>query len=164
MHTIGFRDVAAEAGVSVNLVQYYFPTKARLLHGGLIHVRARISERLRQRLNALPRRADAARRIRTILHELLPIDEASTDLYRVHAAYAALALTDPDLAALPHTAGPDDLHPELTKLLTTAQRTTRAHRHHPARPSHRPVGLHRLRLPQPRRSHPRPRCIRSGRW
>ena len=32
---VSYRDVAAEAGVSVRLVQYYFPTKAELLADAL---------------------------------------------------------------------------------------------------------------------------------
>lgn len=120
LHTVGFREVAAEAGVSVNLVQYYFPTKQQLLQGGLVHLRALITRRLESRLAALPDPADPVERVRAILTELLPHDQASTDLYRVHAAYAALALTDPVLAAQPHAAGPDELHPALTDLLAQA--------------------------------------------
>lgn len=108
LHQCGFREVAAEAGVSVNLVQYYFPTKESLLLGGLVHVRALISERLAG-LPAEPR---------ALLEALLPTDEASTDLYRVHAAYAALAFTDPALAGQPHADGPDELQPVLTEQLT----------------------------------------------
>ncbi|MFJ9552588.1 hypothetical protein ACIRPH_02150 [Nocardiopsis sp. NPDC101807] len=40
----------------------------------------------------------------------------------MHAAYAALALTDPDLAAQPHASGPDELLPELSGLLEEARR------------------------------------------
>ncbi|MBN6037819.1 TetR/AcrR family transcriptional regulator [Amycolatopsis sp. 195334CR] len=115
LHATGFREVAAEAGVSLNLVQYYFPTKEKLLQGGLVYVRERITERLR-RLDD----PDPEQRVRAILTELLPADEESTDLYCVHAAYAALALTDPALAAQPHAAGPDELHPLLTELLAEA--------------------------------------------
>jgi hypothetical protein len=49
-----------------------------------------------------------------LLESVLPTDEASTDLYRVHAAYAALAFTDPALAAV---GGPDELLPVLSDLL-----------------------------------------------
>jgi AcrR family transcriptional regulator len=118
LHAIGFREVAAEAGVSVNLVQYYFPTKERLLAGGLAHLRARMTARLRHRL--AEGSDDPAERVRTIVRELLPSDEVSRDLYTVHAAYAALALTDAGLAAQPHTAGPDELAPELAGLLAQA--------------------------------------------
>ncbi|MEU4804544.1 TetR/AcrR family transcriptional regulator [Actinosynnema sp. NPDC023587] len=120
LHATGFREVAAEAGVSVNLVQYYFPTKQQLLHGGLLHLRARISRRLSHALAALPEPADPVAQVRAILVHLMPHDQDSADLYRVHAAYAALALTDPALAAQPHTAGPDELHPVLTDLVTRA--------------------------------------------
>jgi AcrR family transcriptional regulator len=120
LHSIGFREVAAEAGISVNLVQYYFPSKTELLVGGLAHLRERMSERLRARLAALPDPDDPAARVRTIVRELLPDDDVSTNLYTVHAAYAALALTDDALAAQPHTAGPDELQPELAGLLAKA--------------------------------------------
>ncbi|MBM7814796.1 TetR/AcrR family transcriptional regulator [Saccharothrix algeriensis] len=120
LHAIGYREVAAEAGVSTNLVQYYFPTKEQLLHGGLAHLRAVLAQRLRDRLPGSAGDDDPVRRIRLVLRELLPLDPVSADLYRVHAAYAALALTDPALAARPHTAGPDEIHPELTALLTAA--------------------------------------------
>ena len=113
LHATGFREVAAEAGVSVNLVQYYFPTKAELLAGGLLHLR----ELLRPRTEHDGSPAD---RIRAILRALLPTDDTSTDLYRLHAAYAALAFTDPALVAQPHTAGPDQLQPVLAALLAEA--------------------------------------------
>jgi AcrR family transcriptional regulator len=128
LHAVGFREVAAEAGVSVNLVQYYFPTKEGLLVGGLAHLRERMAEQLRRRLAALPEAGDPAERLRTIVRELLPVDGVSADLYTVHAAYAALALTDASLAAQPHTAGPDELQPELAELLARA-----APRHDPER-------------------------------
>jgi AcrR family transcriptional regulator len=107
LHRCGFREVAGEAGVSVNLVQYYFPTKESLLLGGLVYVRELISARFA----GLPREPRA--RVRGLLESVLPLDDASTDLYRVHAAYAALAFTDPGLAAQ----GPDELRPMLAGLL-----------------------------------------------
>ncbi|GAA1956212.1 TetR/AcrR family transcriptional regulator [Amycolatopsis minnesotensis] len=119
LHATGFREVAAEAGVSVNLVQYYFPTKEKLLIGGLIHLRALITERLHRKLAAA---AGPAAKARVMIEELLPGDEVSTDLYRVHAAYAALALTDEALAAQPQATGPGELHPELIELVRAAQR------------------------------------------
>lgn len=111
LHHCGFREVAAEAGVSVNLVQYYFPTKEDLLLGGLVYVRGLISARF----TGLPE--EPAARVRALLEAVLPTDEASTELYRVHAAYAALAFTDPALAVQPQAAGPDELLPVLSELL-----------------------------------------------
>ena len=35
LHAVGMRDVAAEAGISLRLVQYYFQTKEKLLQIGL---------------------------------------------------------------------------------------------------------------------------------
>jgi len=121
LHATGFREVAAAAGVSVNLVQYYFPTKADLLAGGLLHLRELLRPRTEQ--DGTP-----AERVRAILRALLPTDETSADLYRIHAAYAALAFTDPALAAQPHTAGPDQIQPVLAELLAEAAPTVDAER------------------------------------
>ncbi len=46
LHAVGMRDVAAEAGVSLRLVQYYFQTKEKLLFYGLQHLTDRFSARV----------------------------------------------------------------------------------------------------------------------
>ena len=43
LHAVGMRDVAAEAGVSLRLVQYYFQTKEKLLFYGLQHLADRFT-------------------------------------------------------------------------------------------------------------------------
>src|SRR6478752_3383285 len=52
LHAVGMRDVAAEAGVSLRLVQYYFETKEKLLLFGLEHLTARFGERVAARVRA----------------------------------------------------------------------------------------------------------------
>lgn len=52
LHAVGMRDVAAEAGVSLRLVQYYFGTKEKLLLYGLQHLTDRFTERVGARLRA----------------------------------------------------------------------------------------------------------------
>lgn len=52
LHAVGMRDVAAEAGVSLRLVQYYFQTKEKLLLFGLEQLAERFGERVSARVRA----------------------------------------------------------------------------------------------------------------
>ena len=98
------REVAAEAGVSLRLVQYYFGTKEELLLAGMQHLAARFAERAMTRIRqtretgavASPRDIIAA-----ILAEALPADEEGRTFAVLNVAYFALALTDPALATAP---------------------------------------------------------------
>src|ERR1700678_3301362 len=53
LHATGMREVAAEAGVSLRLVQYYFGTKEELLLAAMQHLAARFSERGLARIRQL---------------------------------------------------------------------------------------------------------------
>jgi AcrR family transcriptional regulator len=110
LHAAGMREVAAEAGVSLRLVQYYFGTKEELLLAGMQNLAARFAERAlaRARLKkagalggasggpASPRDIVAA-----ILTEALPADDERRTFTIVNTAYLALSLTDPALAIAP---------------------------------------------------------------
>ena len=104
LHATGMREVAAEAGVSLRLVQYYFGTKEELLLAGMQHLAARFAERAMTRIRqtretgavASPRDIIAA-----ILAEALPADEEGRTFAVLNVAYFALALTDPALATAP---------------------------------------------------------------
>jgi AcrR family transcriptional regulator len=106
LHATGMREVAAEAGVSLRLVQYYFGTKEELLLAATQYLAARYSERVlaRARLGkagapggpAGPRDVIAA-----ILTEALPADDERRAFTIVYTAYLALSLTDPALAIAP---------------------------------------------------------------
>jgi AcrR family transcriptional regulator len=106
LHAAGMREVAAEAGVSLRLVQYYFGTKEELLLAAMQYLAARFSERVlaRARLTkagasggpASPRDVIAA-----ILTEGLPADDERRTFTIVYTAYLALSLTDPALAIAP---------------------------------------------------------------
>jgi AcrR family transcriptional regulator len=108
LHAAGMREVAAEAGVSLRLVQYYFGTKEELLLAGTQYLAARYSERALARLRRLKEEAgpaDGPARprdvIAAILTEGLPADEESRTFTIVYTAYLALSLTDPALALAP---------------------------------------------------------------
>jgi AcrR family transcriptional regulator len=97
------REVAATAGVSMRLVQYYFGTTARMRRYALDLITARAAERMRAKLADTPPTPAAI--VRTCLLELLPTDDESRLMTRVHAAYHAAALHDPDLAAVENDPG-----------------------------------------------------------
>ena len=104
LHATGMREVAAEAGVSLRLVQYYFGTKEELLLSGMQHLAARFAERAMTRIReAREGRAQASPRaiIAAILAEALPADEERRTFAVLNAAYFALSLTDPALAIGP---------------------------------------------------------------
>ncbi|PRY01641.1 TetR/AcrR family transcriptional regulator [Allonocardiopsis opalescens] len=121
LHAVTMRSVAAEARVSLRLVQYYFDTKAGLTHAALDHLEHESAERWAERLAGLPAGAPARARVEAFLAEALPTDERSRVFHRVWTSYAVLAMTDPELAAQPFVAGPKRVERRLAEVLTRAQ-------------------------------------------
>jgi AcrR family transcriptional regulator len=104
LHATGMREVAAEAGVSLRLVQYYFGTKEELLLAAMRYLAARFGERAVARFReASGSRSPASPRdvIAAILAEALPADEERRTFHILYTAYFALSLTDPALAIGP---------------------------------------------------------------
>jgi AcrR family transcriptional regulator len=94
-----FQSVAAEAGISVRLVQYYFGTKRQFLLATHQAVVADAGTRFTRRLGALGADPGPHEVIRAILTELLPTDaERRRDTVVLNSFHAA-ALTDPDVTA-----------------------------------------------------------------
>jgi TetR/AcrR family transcriptional regulator, transcriptional repressor of bet genes len=90
-----FREVAAEAGVSVRLVQYYFGTKDQLLLETQRHVAERSIARIR-RLRAHAK--DPPRDIlRTIMRSFVPADDESRDAMLMYIELFTASLLDPML-------------------------------------------------------------------
>lgn len=107
VHNAGMREVAAEAGVSVRLIQYYFGTKEALLRFTMEYLAREFAERARARFRrpaagpaGSPSPATPSPRaiIDAILAEGLPTDEDSRVFNIVYSSYAALSLTDPAYA------------------------------------------------------------------
>ena len=95
---VTMRAVAAEAGTSLRLVQYYGRTKDELLTAALRRMADRSVERWRAaRREGGGRTAEDA--IRSFLVESLPTDEASRAFHRVGVSLEQLAITHPDRAA-----------------------------------------------------------------
>jgi AcrR family transcriptional regulator len=104
LHATGMREVAAEAGVSVRLVQYYFGTKEELLLAAMHRLARQLSERAMARVRAArPADGPASPRdvIAAILAEGVPADDERRVFHVVYTAYLALSLTDPALAISP---------------------------------------------------------------
>jgi AcrR family transcriptional regulator len=111
LHATGMREVAAEAGVSLRLVQYYFGTKEELVLAAMQQLAAQFSDRVLARIqrmketesSARPRDVPARPRdvIAAILTEGLPADDERRTFTLVYTAYLALSLTDPALAISP---------------------------------------------------------------
>ena len=104
LHATGMREVAAEAGVSLRLVQYYFGTKAELLLAAMQQLAAQFSDRVLARIQRMKEPGSPARPrdvIAAILTEALPADDERRTFTLVYTAYLALSLTDPALAISP---------------------------------------------------------------
>ncbi|HEV3355370.1 MAG TPA: TetR/AcrR family transcriptional regulator [Pseudonocardiaceae bacterium] len=100
LDAVNMRDVAAEAGVSLRLVQYYFETKHNLLVLALRYLNERSEQRATARIAATPGATSTRAVLREVLMEFLPIDEEHRDTLRVHLAYYVRSLNDPELAAV----------------------------------------------------------------
>lgn len=121
LHAITMRSVAAEAGVSVRLVQYYFQTKARLMNFALEYLEQQSNERWAARLARLPSPLPPRAFVEEFLDEALPTDEQSRTFHLVWTSYAVLAMTEPELAEQPFVAGPNRLERQLVDAIEQAQ-------------------------------------------
>lgn len=121
LHAVTMRSVAAEAGVSLRLVQYYFHNKAQLMHAALRHLEEQSTERWVARLAELPGPPSARAFIEALFAEALPADEQSRIFHLVWTSYAVLAMTDKELAAQPFVEGPNRLEQQVVDVLRRAQ-------------------------------------------
>jgi AcrR family transcriptional regulator len=97
LHQAGLRDVAAEAGMSVRLIQYYFGTKEQLLLYATQYLAVALADRAQGRIAAVGPDAGPRAIIEAILAEALPDDEDSRVFHVIWTSYLALSLTDPAL-------------------------------------------------------------------
>jgi len=128
LHATGMREVAAEAGVSLRLVQYYFGTKEELLLAAMQHLAAQFGDRAMTRIRgketgsketgapASPRDVLAA-----ILAEGLPADDERRTFAELSVSYLALSLTDPALAIAPLVKNSDIVIDVIAAQLRAAQ-------------------------------------------
>jgi AcrR family transcriptional regulator len=104
LHATGMREVAAEADVSLRLVQYYFGTKEELLLAAMQQLAAQFGGRVMARIKKIKETQDPVSPrevIAAILTEALPADDERRTFTVLYTAYFALSLTDPALAIAP---------------------------------------------------------------
>jgi AcrR family transcriptional regulator len=124
LHAAGMREVAAEAGVSLRLVQYYFGTKEELLLAAMQQLAAQFSDRVLARIQRLKQTDGPASPpdvIAAILTEALPADDERRTFTLVYTAYLALSLTDPALAISPLARNSSIVSDVIAAQLRTAQ-------------------------------------------
>ncbi|MFI9229416.1 TetR/AcrR family transcriptional regulator [Streptomyces rimosus] len=95
LEAVSMREVAAEAGVSLRVVQYYFGSKHRLLVEALRMLHEENDRRARARMSGLHEAGDLRAVLRAVLVEFLPLDEQRAMALRVFTAYFVRSLTDP---------------------------------------------------------------------
>jgi AcrR family transcriptional regulator len=124
LHAAGMREIAAEAGVSLRLVQYYFGTKEELLLAAMQHLAVQFGARATARFREAAgsgRLANPRQVIAAILAEALPADEERRTFSVVYTAYLALSLTDPALAIAPLAKNSDAVTGVVATQLRAAQ-------------------------------------------
>ncbi|MGY4390654.1 AcrR family transcriptional regulator [Streptomyces sp. TE12347] len=121
LHAVAMRDVAAEAGVSLRLVQYYFETKGRLLFYCLRHLTDGFTARAGARPAASGPHPGPRAAVQALLLASLPTDEESRTFHLLYSSYAILSVTDETLAAQPFVDDPDAAENTVTGLVERAQ-------------------------------------------
>lgn len=94
---IGIRDVAAEAGVSVGMVQHYFPNKADLLGFAMRRLGAEATARTERKIRALPDLPDPLEIVKIMMRERLPLTHRRITQGRVILAWLTQIGYSPEL-------------------------------------------------------------------
>ncbi|MGW5667806.1 TetR/AcrR family transcriptional regulator [Micromonospora sp. NPDC003776] len=102
LEAVSLRHVAAEAGVSAGMVQHYFRTKDEMMTFALAVVREHSEARVTRAVAALGGQSAPRTLLRTMLVELLPLDEARRADGRVAVAFLAYTAVRPGVAAALH--------------------------------------------------------------
>ncbi|GIG56825.1 hypothetical protein Lfu02_11970 [Longispora fulva] len=121
LQAASMRVVAAEAGVSLRLVQYYFHTKEELLMDGLARLGVQLQARMSAWIAAAGSPPTPRGTVTAILSSVLPTDAESRRITRTWSAYYTLVLTEPALAERHGTAHADLLESFLAKQIRAAQ-------------------------------------------
>jgi len=97
LDAVSIRAVARQAGVSIGTVQYHFATKDDLL----LAAYRRAIDRVTARARSVAQRAPGPRAyIRSLLRELLPLDDQREAELRVAVAFTARSVCSPQLTEL----------------------------------------------------------------
>ena len=121
LEAVTFQTVAAEAGTSIRLVQYYFGTKAEFLLATHRSVMEDAGDRFAKRWNVLDHDAAPRELVRAILIELLPLDARRREEAIVLSAFDLAAITGQGISA-------DDASAALRALTTIISQKLRQHK------------------------------------
>jgi AcrR family transcriptional regulator len=94
VHAVSFRTVAAEAGVSVSLVQHYFGSRQDLLLWSVDHQTDTLGAAIMARSAQLGPDPTPRQALTFVGRSLLPLDEERRQAMLVYHAFAAAAATD----------------------------------------------------------------------
>jgi AcrR family transcriptional regulator len=94
---VSFREVAAEAGVSVRRLQYYFGTKAGLLRGALDAIDARAAANAREAMSRLAATAPPRELLRTAIIGSLPTTDENREQSLLFFSFFIAGITDRSL-------------------------------------------------------------------
>ncbi|MFD8598596.1 TetR/AcrR family transcriptional regulator [Kitasatospora sp. NPDC059646] len=122
LQSASMRAVAAEAGVSLRLVQYYFETKEGLLLDALARLGAQLQGRMARWIAAAGSPPTPRALVTAVLACILPTDAESRRIARTYTAYYALVLNDPEALEKHGTGQADLLESFLAEQLRAAQR------------------------------------------
>jgi AcrR family transcriptional regulator len=93
-----FREIAAEAGVSVRLVQYYFGAKADLLHAANADVAEQVGARVLARARSVGGDAHPRVLVREVFDEFMPFDDERKQALLLFFAFYTAQMTELALA------------------------------------------------------------------
>ena len=121
LSAVSFREVAAEAGVSVRRVQYYFGTKAQLLFATMQLVGQRVVLRGLALIAEAGPNPSPRMLLRNSLLGSMPTDDESRADSLLFLTFYIAALTDPSLASDESFAAPRSSIDAITDILRNAQ-------------------------------------------
>lgn len=124
---VTMRAVAAEARVSLRLVQYYGNTKDELLEATLVRHAQQSIDRWRERSGEVVTDSPIEI-IAAFLDEALPTDRKSRDFHRIGVSMEEMAIADPDLAGRAYRKHLSGLADHLTEVLESGASSTTAGR------------------------------------
>ncbi|MEV4316666.1 TetR family transcriptional regulator C-terminal domain-containing protein [Actinocrispum sp. NPDC049592] len=116
LKAVTLRRVAAEAGISMNLVQYYFSTKDQMVRYSLDEIIKVAVAQMTKEIDAAKETGDPRAILRAAMAGMLPVDEGRRQTSIVYCAYMLYAVTDEEIRAV--VSGiPRALAPQLTPLV-----------------------------------------------
>ncbi|GAA3765313.1 TetR/AcrR family transcriptional regulator [Plantactinospora mayteni] len=123
LEAVSLRHVAAEAGVSTGMVQHYFRTKDEMMTFALDMVMRDAQERITAEAAAAGRALTPAEFVRTLMIQILPLDEPRRLEGHVTLAFLAYAAVKPAIAE-GLRGSTDQMHTFLAGQIRAVQATT----------------------------------------